>query len=87
MLANRIPLAIHTAKSSATFKKMNRVDAIKCQVTCRTEKGVTLHACLVCWQDQNMVYCLSNATSNLEFDECSCRGSVESSRFHAPFQL
>jgi hypothetical protein len=74
MLANRIPLAICTAKTSATFKKMNQGDALKCQVTFRTEQGATSHAGLVCWRDQNMVYCMSNDTNNFEFDECSRRG-------------
>jgi hypothetical protein len=74
MLANRIPLAIRTAKTSTTFKNMKRGDAIKCRVTFRTEKGATSHAGLVCWRDRNMVYCLSNDTNNFEFDECSRRG-------------
>jgi hypothetical protein len=53
---------------------MNQGDALKCQVTFRTEQGATSHAGLVCWWDWNMVYCLSNDTNNFEFDECSCRG-------------
>jgi Transposase IS4 len=28
----------------------------------------------VCWQDRNIVYCLSNDSSNNHFDECSRRG-------------
>jgi hypothetical protein len=75
MLANRIPLSIRTAKTSATFKNMNRGNAIKCRQTCRREKkGATFHAGLVCWRDRNMVYCLSNDTNNFEFDKCSRRG-------------
>jgi hypothetical protein len=74
MLANRIPLAIQTAKTSTTFKNMKRGDAIKCRVTFRTEKGATSHAGLLCWRDRNMVYCLSNDTNNFEFDKCSRRG-------------
>jgi hypothetical protein len=74
MLANRISLSIRTANTSATFKNMNRGNAIKCWLTCRTEKGATFHAGLVCWRDRNMVYCLSNDTNNFEFDKCSRRG-------------
>ena len=74
MLANRIPLGIRTAKTSSTFKKMNRGDAMKCRFTFKTEKGATCQAGLVCWQDRNMVYCLSNDVNNFEFDECSRRG-------------
>jgi hypothetical protein len=74
MLAKRIPLAIRTAKTSATFTKMNPGDALKCRVTFRTEQGATSHAGLVCWRDWNMVYCLSNNTNNFEFDKCSHRG-------------
>jgi hypothetical protein len=55
MLANRIPLAIRTAKTSATFIKMNQGDALKCQVTFRTEQGAKSHAGLVYWWDRNMV--------------------------------
>jgi Transposase IS4 len=74
VLANRIPLSIRTAKTSSTFKKMNRGDAIKCRLKYTTQKGATSHAGLVCWRDRNMVYCLSNDTNNFEFDECSRRG-------------
>jgi Transposase IS4 len=74
VLANRIPLLIRTAKTSSTFKKMNRGDAIKCRLTYTTKKRATSYAGLVCWRDRNMVYCLSNDTNNFEFDECSCRG-------------
>jgi hypothetical protein len=74
MLANRIPLGIQTAKTSFTFKKMNHGDAMKCRFTFKTEKGATCQAGLVCWQDRNMVYCLSNNVNNFEFDKCSQRG-------------
>jgi hypothetical protein len=71
MLANRIPLGIRTAKTSSTFKKMNRGDAMKCRFTFKTEKGATCQAGLVCWQDRNMVYYLSKDVNNFEFDKCS----------------
>jgi hypothetical protein len=49
MLANRIPLGIRTAKTSSTFKKMNRGDVMKCRFTFKTERGATCQAGLVCW--------------------------------------
>jgi hypothetical protein len=87
VLANRIPLTIRTAKTSSTFEKMNRGDAMKCRLTVTTEKGATSHAGLVCWQDRNMAYCLSNDTNNFEFDECSRRGIGGIMRIPRPLSI
>ena len=74
MLANRIPMGIRIAKTSAQFKQMSRGDAVKCKIRFRMAGGQASEAGLVCWRDRNMVYCLSNDSNNFEFDECSRRG-------------
>jgi hypothetical protein len=84
MLANRIPQAIRLAKTSQTFKQMNRGDALKCRVQFRTQSGEKSHAGLVCWRDRNMVYCLSNDSNNFKFDECSRRGLGSITRIPRP---
>jgi hypothetical protein len=53
---------------------MQQGDAIKCRVWFRTPSGEEGQAGLVCWQDRNMVYCLSNDSNNHDFDQCSRRG-------------
>ena len=87
MLANRIPQAIRIAKSSATFKKMKRGEALKCKLRFTTASGKVSEAGLVCWRDRNMVYCLSNDSNNFEFDECSRRGEGGIIRIPRPISI
>ena len=44
VLSNRIPLSIRTTKTSSTFKKMNRGDAIKCSLTYKTDIVELIHS-------------------------------------------
>jgi DNA polymerase III epsilon subunit-like protein len=74
MLANRIPLGIRIPKTSREFKSMKRGDAVSCKMSYKTQSGGDGQAGLVCWKDRNIVYCLSNDTSNNQFDECRRRG-------------
>jgi hypothetical protein len=88
MMANRVPLAVRIAKTSATFRGMKRGDAVKARFKFKsTNNGETLHAGLVMWRDRNIVYCLSNDTNNFEFDECTRRGMGGLIRIPRPLSI
>jgi Transposase IS4 len=88
MLANRIPLGIRIPKTSRQFKSMQRGDAVSCKVTYKTQSGdASRQAGLVCWKDRNIVYCLSNDSSNNQFDECSRRGLGGIVRIQRPVSI
>jgi hypothetical protein len=87
VLVNRIPLGIRVPKTSQQFKPMQQGDAIKCRVWFRTPSGEEGQAGLVCWQDRNMVYCLSNDSNNHNFDQCSGRGLGGMIRIPRPLSI
>jgi len=74
MLANRIPSDIRISKSSAQFRAMKRGDAVMSKFIFYKADGTMSECGLVGWKDRNMVYCLSNDSTNHLFDDCYRRG-------------
>jgi DNA polymerase III epsilon subunit-like protein len=74
LLANRIPSDIRISKSSAQFRAMKRGDAVMSKFIFYKADGTMSECGLVGWKDRNMVYCLSNDSTNHLFDDCYRRG-------------
>ena len=72
VMKNRISRELTIAKSSKAFKEMDRGDFKKHLLVYRV--GNEAHeAGLVCWKDQDVVYCITNETETTGADECKRR--------------
>ena len=87
VLANRIPLNIRIPKASQRFRSMKRGDAVRSKFIFYKADGTESSVGLVGWKDRNMVYCLSNDTNNVEFDECCRRGEDGIIRIPRPIAI
>ena len=69
IMKNRIPLEVTIGKSSRTFKEMNRGNFKRHRYS-YMENGKRECIGLVCWRDQDIVYCISNEANTVEVDTC-----------------
>jgi DNA polymerase III epsilon subunit-like protein len=74
ILSNRIPKSITIAKSSKTFKEMQRGDVVKHIFHYRDNNQQEQKAGLVLWKDRNIVYSITNDTTTSTMDTCMRRG-------------
>ena len=83
VMKNRLPADLRIAKTSPTFKGMERGDFKKHRLKYKDEDGKDCFAGLVCWRDRDIVYCLTNDTNTTNTDRCHRRsknGIVEITR-------
>ena len=73
VMKNRLPVNLRIAKTSPTFKSMERGDYKRHRLKYKDENGQNSYAGLVCWHDRDIVYCLTNDTNTQDTDHCHRR--------------
>ena len=83
LMRNRLPKEVTIMKTSAEYKQMNRGDYRSHQFYKLDGKDDVYKAGLVCWKDQDVVYCLWNEMTTAEHDvckQCSKNGLITMNR-------
>jgi hypothetical protein len=75
VMANRLPKDLKIAKSSATFKEMDRGDFKKHVYKFKDSEGIGREFGLVAWKDSEIVYCLTSVDNTNAIGECRRRSS------------
>ena len=73
VMRNRLPADLRIAKTSQTFKAMQRGDFKSHRLKYKDDSGRFCFAGLVCWRDRDIVYCLTNDSDTKNSNHCHRR--------------
>jgi len=76
VMSNRIPEQLRITKCSSEFKEMQRGDHRMHLYEYDIDHGEKSKMGLICWKDNDIVYCLTNATNTAPTGHCFCHSQT-----------